>query len=112
MENKEFIKITKVIISHYDEFIEKLEKLNIIDFNNNQLILLRENLEKRKMEYIRIIDKISYKIDNTNDQNKISYTQDMTLFSLYSYGIDFIRDFIEKVDNLIQINNKIPNMLI
>ena len=107
MENKEFIKITKALISHFDEFIEKLEKLNIIDFNNNQLIVLRENLE-----FIRNIDKISYKIDNTKNQNKISYTQDMTLFSLYSYGIDFIRDFIEKIDNLIQINNKIPNMLI
>ena len=96
MENKEFIKITKALISHFDEFIEKLEKLNIIDFNNNQLIVLRENLEKRKMEFIRIIDKISYKIDNTNDQNKINYTQDMTLFSLYSYVLTLLEILLKK----------------
>ena len=108
MKNNEFIKITKALINHYDEFIEKLEKLNILDFDNNQLIMLRENLEKRKMEYINIINKIAYKMDNTDNQN----SQDMTLFSLYCYGIDFIDDFIEKINNLIKINNKIPNILI
>ena len=112
MENKEFIKITKALICHYDEFNKKLEKLNILDFNNNQLIILRENLEKRKMEYISIINKIAYKMDNTDNQNRIQYSQDMTLFSLYSYGIDFIDDFIEKIDNLIKINNEILNILI
>ena len=112
MKNNEFIKITKALICHYDEFIKKLEKLNILDFNNNQLIILRENLEKRKMEYISIINKIAYKMDNTDNQNRIQYSQDMTLFSLYSYGIDFIDDFIEKIDNLIKINNEILNILI
>jgi len=112
MKNNEFIKITKALINHYDEFIEKLEKLNILDFDNNQLIMLRENLEKRKMEYINIINKIAYKMDNTDNQNRIKYSQDMTFFSLYSYGIDFIDDFIEKINNLIKINNKIPNILI
>ena len=108
MKNKEFIKITKALISYYDEFFEKLEKLNILDFDNNQLIILQENLEKRKMEYISIINKIAYKMDNTDNQN----SQDMTLFSLYCYGIDFIDDFNETIDNLIKINNKIPNILI
>jgi hypothetical protein len=112
MKNNEFIKITKALISYYDEFFEKLEKLNILDFNNNQLIMLRENLEKRKMEYINIINKIAYEMDNNNNQNRIKYSQDMTLFSLYCYGIDFIDDFNETIDNLIKINNKIPNILI
>ena len=63
MENNEFIKITKALITEYDKFIERLEKLNILDFDNNQLIMLRENLEKRNIEYICIINKIIYKMD-------------------------------------------------
>ena len=108
MENNKFIKITKALITEYDKFIERLEKLNILDFDNNQLIMLRENLEKRNIEYICIINKIIYKMDNTNNQNKIEYSQDMTFFSLYYYFIDLIEDFIEKINNLIKINNKIP----
>ena len=112
MKDNEFIKITKALITEYGEFNEKLEKLNILDFDNNQLIMLRENLEERKMGCINIINKIIYKMENPNNQNKIKYSQDMTFFSLYCYFIDLIEDFIEKIDNLIKINNKISNILI